>query len=415
MIIMKRLFILSAAVAALASCSNSEVITEVNEPQVPDKAIAFETFSSNATRAENSQEGQEEGLDQHHSNFSVWGYKDVAGSDVTVFNRQTVSYSSNAWTYSPIRFWDKGANSYKFYACAPADAGTSNVFELKKKDENTSNTSYAEPYYFVANSVTLVNETLETMATYSQKYKNSSSSTSSLTNIDYMIASEWNQSDFSDAINNGVTLNFNHILSRLNITVQKARKQDGDAFKDAIVSLTKLNVYNMKSTGSFDESKGLGTGSFLANGTTERWTTQDTKIDYAANTLASVTENQQYVLQSLVIPQTVSFETVTLDGKSNNTTLSTSNAPYIYIKYNIKAATGDNTGEDFVRYINLAKAFGKSAVNETVAFNEGWQNTLHITIDADVISFKPEVYKWDTMHEYDYNAESGNSTQTNNP
>lgn len=46
MIIMKRLFILSAAVAALASCSNSEVITEVNEPQVPDKAIAFETFSN---------------------------------------------------------------------------------------------------------------------------------------------------------------------------------------------------------------------------------------------------------------------------------------------------------------------------------------------------------------------------------
>ena len=89
---MKRLFILSAAVAALASCSNSEVITEVNEPQVPDKAIAFETFSSNATRdgAENSGQTKTDGLEGHHNNFQVWGYKDVQTTEY-VFNRVTVS------------------------------------------------------------------------------------------------------------------------------------------------------------------------------------------------------------------------------------------------------------------------------------------------------------------------------------
>lgn len=391
---MKRLFILSAAVAALASCSNSEVITEVNEPQVPDKTIAFETFSSNATResAENSDEEQKDGLENHHSNFSVWGYKDVAGSDVKVFDRQTVSYSSSAWTYSPIRFWDKGANSYKFYACAPKDESTPNsVFTLKPKSES-SNTSYTEAYYFITGPVTLKAETLD-KKTYSEEYKTSTSG-STLQNTDYMIASKCEYDDVATAASSSVQLNFNHILSRLNITVQKAQKQDGNAFKDATVSLTELKVYNMKSTGSFNESKELGTGSVLANGTTERWTLEEQKINYTANTLTSVTENQQYVLQSLVIPQTVSYENVTLDGKSNGSDLTTTNAPYIYIKYNIKAATNDQTGENFVRYINLAKAFGKSAENESVAFNEGWQNTLHITIDADVISFDADVYRW---------------------
>ncbi|MDY6099957.1 MAG: fimbrillin family protein, partial [Bacteroidaceae bacterium] len=158
---MKRLFILSAAVAALASCSNSEVITEVNEPQVPDKAIAFETFSSNATRAENSNASQTEGLNLHHDDFSVWGYKDV--STTAVFDRQTVNYNSSStkWEYSPIRFWDKGANKYEFYACAPKDESTSNsVFTLKPKSES-SNTSYTEAYYFITGPVTLKAETLD--------------------------------------------------------------------------------------------------------------------------------------------------------------------------------------------------------------------------------------------------------------
>lgn len=132
---MKRLFILSAAVAALASCSNSEVITEVNEPQVPDKAIAFETFSSNATRAddptsENSGQSATEvdGLEGHHETFKVWGYKDVQSTGY-VFNGTEVKYKTTstgpttyAWQYSPVHFWDKNANSYEFYACAPASA-----------------------------------------------------------------------------------------------------------------------------------------------------------------------------------------------------------------------------------------------------------------------------------------------------
>ena len=192
-----------------------------------------------------------------------------------------------------------------------------------------------------------------------------------------------------------VQLNFNHILSRLNVGVKKATKPVADnPFTTAIVTLNELKVCNMQSTGSFDESATITTGT-LAGGTTKRWNTTSSPVfDYTYTTASTVNTAESFVLQSLVIPQTVSYENVTLDGKSNGSDLTTTNAPYIYIKYNIKAATNDQTGENFVRYINLAKAFGKSAENESVAFNEGWQNTLHITIDADVISFDADVYRW---------------------
>lgn len=382
---MKRLFILSAAVAALASCSNSEVITEVNEPQVPDKAIAFETFSSNATRegAENSGATTTQGLEKHHQNFQVWAYKDVQ-SDY-VFNGTEVSHNStdDIWKYAPIRFWDKGANKYYFYACAPSTKNvTSPKFELKQQVSNPQKGDY-----FVLPSVTLQNETMSETS-LKEEY-----TVSNAQNTDYMIASPCVIADPKSA--SKVQLNFNHILSRLNVGVKKATKPVADnPFTTAIVTLNELKVCNMQSTGSFDESATITTGT-LAGGTTKRWNTTSSPVfDYTYTTASTVNTAESFVLQSLVIPQTVSYENVTLDGKSNGSDLTTTNAPYIYIKYNIKAATNDQTGENFVRYINLAKAFGKSAENESVAFNEGWQNTLHITIDADVISFDADVYRW---------------------
>ena len=404
---MKRLFILSAAVAALASCSNSEVITEVNEPQVPDKAIAFETFSSNATRAENSKEDIKEGLENHHSNFQVWGYKDVQAD--YVFNGTEVKYESSVWAYSPIRFWDKAAKFYYFYACAPSTADATTRFKLNK----ASNDPKQENEYFTLSNVTLKDETLSASTTLTESYKHDNAR-----NIDYMIASQCKIATSSSS--QAVQLDFNHILSRLNIGVKKASKTEQDnPFNSAIVTLIELKVNKMKSTGSFDESKTPTSGS-LNEGTTVRWDSPSGELCYTGAVDASngteVNTSETFFLQSLVIPQNVNYENVQLDGTVTDGTSGTSTRPeqaYLCIKYKIQANALDTEGETFVRYINLAQAFGSSS--DVIAFNEGWQNTLHITIDADVISFKPEVYKWDTMHEYNYNAESGNSTQTTNP
>lgn len=419
---MKRLFILSAAVAALASCSNSEVITEVNEPQVPDKAIAFETFSSNATRegAENSGQTKTDGLEEHHNNFQVWGYKDVQPD--YVFNRVTVSYTdptaevqSGSWNYNPIHFWDKNANSYEFYACAPATASdATSSFTLNQVSETSSQTQANE--YFTINNVTLNNVTskktdyvhsLKDNQVTNSVNKSGVTSSSSITygnagaNTDYMIANACKvaNTNFGDP----VQLLFNHILSRLNITVKKS-----NALDNYEVALTSLVVKNIQSKGNFDESRQV---TDLNQGTTGRWNTQNSPLNYVANSLSSVTTTSQYVLQSLVIPQEVEYEEINRDGTTgsagNKVSLSNNNKPYIELAYTI---TSSPYTESFKAYFNLAQAFGSS--NDAIAFNEGWQNTLHITIDADVISFTADVYKWADNKTYELNSDTGASSQT---
>ena len=423
---MKRLFILSAAVAALASCSNSEVITEVNEPQVPDKAIAFETFSSNATRgagdpSENSGQTETDGLEGHHETFKVWGYKDVQTD--YVFKGVTVSYTdptaesqSGSWNYSPIHFWDKNANSYEFYACAPEGAD----FTLNTP---TSSATQANDY-FTLSEVTLKNVT-SSEATYVQSLKdkqvinnrvNESGETISRSisygddeaNTDYMIANACKvaNNNFGDP----VQLHFNHILSRLNIAVKKGTGLQGNGIK---VKLNSLTVNNLVANGKFNESDASEN---LASGTNNRWTREITRyVSYVANPLAKennaaqgdnsnlVESDEKYVLQSLVMPQTVIYESVRRDGLD----ISNGSAPYLQLVYTI---VNDTYKETFKACFNLAAAFGANATNNTIAFNEGWQNTLHITIDAKQITFDPDVYRWMVKENKDFNAESGTSS-----
>lgn len=420
---MKRLFILSAAVAALASCSNSEVITEVNEPQVPDKAIAFETFSSNATRAENSQGVIDDGLENHHSDFSVWGYKDV--QDTYVFGTEgsnstdqstegvEVSYgqTSSPWTYSPIRFWDKSANFYEFYACAPATtSGTGPYFVLNK------NTDAKNDDYFTLNDVKLENFTLiGTSYVHSMKgqVQNSNSGNTTDGNIDYMIADPCHIAKSS--IGDAVQLHFNHILSRLNVTVHKSSN-----LSDFNVSLNSLEVCNLMSKGSFNENS---VNTNLASGTTGRWSNTSDPITYVGNAittsggLVGESANPKYVLQSLVIPQKIAFQAVERSGKVKDSSsgtetervLTSNDAPYIKLKYTISVENGYT--ESFEAYFNLAAAFGATDGNE-VCFNEGWQNTLNIIIDASEISFSADVYKWDDNKVENLNTETGHVPST---
>lgn len=145
-----------AAAGMLASCQQ-DVLTElVEEPASLSQAIGFVTNSSNlvATRAENSNADAKTNLENHHESFAVWGFKNVVDKDVTgediltsslvfgdeiqgendeeskaLVSGEYVLYNVNAsdvftetkWEYSPVRFWDKMAQDYYFYAAAPKD------------------------------------------------------------------------------------------------------------------------------------------------------------------------------------------------------------------------------------------------------------------------------------------------------
>ena len=120
---MKKYYISIIAVAALlTACEKNDVLVEQQEA-VAEKAISFDTFASTATRnAENSSSTVKQDLEAHHTHFEVWGYKNVATEDVKVFDAVDVQHDGTAWTYSPVRYWDKSAAHYKFYAVAPYNA-----------------------------------------------------------------------------------------------------------------------------------------------------------------------------------------------------------------------------------------------------------------------------------------------------
>ncbi len=344
---------MAAAATMFAACSQNEVLNEV---QVQDEAqaIGFSTYAGKVTRAENSYETEVQGLSNHHESFIVWGYKNTTTD--YVFKAVPVTYQSTAqstaWTYSPTKYWDKAAKTYEFYAAAPNNG----VWVLKQRTDAQNDD------YFTYSNLELKDETHSSTA-YQESFKTLTQ------NKDLMIASPKQVVQYQILGHEKVKFDFNHILSRLNITVKK----DGSLAGEDVV-LGSIFVKELINIASFSEETAA-----VAGGTTARWTKTDNKYNLTGNGLASVTDAPLYVLQSLVIPQTAAYQDVDRDGSTIET------APYLYLEYTIG-------GEPFKATYNLANAFG---VTSEVAFNEGWQNTLNITLKADKIEFEAEVFNWE--------------------
>ena len=123
---MKKIYLLLIAVAAIfTACEKNEVLVDAQSEAAP-KAIAFESFSQAATRAtENNTADYTWAFFNHHVTFEVYGYKNTSADPV--FNDDVVTVTSDGaatptytYTYSPLRYWDKAATSYQYYAAAPS-------------------------------------------------------------------------------------------------------------------------------------------------------------------------------------------------------------------------------------------------------------------------------------------------------
>ena len=382
---MKKSYLMIAAAAILTACGNQSMIDDIKSESAE---ISFETFTEKQTKAENSGEDATTTLDGHHTTFSVWGAK-VATTHQAVYAASTpgtVSYSNEKWTASPIKFWDKTATNYYFYAAAPS--GLSWAFAFKAADDMSDGTITLDNYTLAGNNI---RTTASTTATASWK-------TNTGTDRDLMIASpcEVARTAYNKANPDVVTLQFNHILSRLNVLVKKHSN-----IANCVVSLKELKVYNMSNKGSFNEKPTGLTAEQLAAGTIARWATPTVDGTYVPAAIAltattkddGVTTTAQYVLETLIMPQNISFENIDESGSGNH------NQAYLYIKYSID-------GEDFYGYYNLAKAFGSSSA--AIAFYEGWQNNLTIIINPATIEFDAKVFSWDDNKQEEVNIPNQN-------
>ena len=373
---MKKSYLMIAAAAAMfAACSNTDTFKEINNTEGP--AISFSTYAQKATRAaENSSSNYTSNLSVHHTTFRVWGYKNTSAT--AVFDGEEVRYST-AWSYTNNRYWDKSATTYEFYAYAPSATG---VFTFNGV---TNIASQNAGYFTIASAYTKAGENVSP--------KNSTTATASWsgasTDVDLMIAdkAQYTGATLTSAMADKVTLNFIHILSRLNITLMTSNDfyptvDDGDK-----IVVSNITIGHMNNSGTFNESS--ASGSTLSNGTHTRWTaTGDNDYSYDIN--YDATQDANYVVEALIIPQTAGVEAISLDG--TQVTGDAETKPYIKIAYSIYN-NAETAHEDFVAYYNLASLFGKTG-EQVLGFNEGWQNTLNITIAPGVINFDGMVAPW---------------------
>ncbi|MDO4824000.1 MAG: hypothetical protein Q4A08_07530 [Bacteroidales bacterium] len=357
---MKKYLFIAAAAAMFAACSNEDVLVDEGGSTSKDLAIAFGTFTEKATRAgetsENSGIGDFQGLSYYHNNFRVWGYKNVADNYSPVFDgtddKSLVQYSSSAWSYTPVRYWDKGATNYNFFAATPQDAGWTATY--------TSSTGIVT---FAKTGATVDGKSLAQAADVTGQPNDvfgSNTTLSGTDNKDLMIANDvLNYTNYTGT--EEVTFYFNHILSRLNIAVKHSLPTT------TTVKLYALQVVNMNKQGDFDEAATLGEGVVLKDGTAGRWNNQSTAYTFGPTFNTSddaietnpywsgtptnvITTSYNYFYQGLVIPQTVGYESINLNGSSTET------KPYLYIKYSID-------GEYFEAYYNLASTFINANAN----------------------------------------------------
>ena len=350
----------TAAMALLAACSTND---EIQTPQQEVSSIDFATYAPTMTRAaENSSSDTRNDLSDHHTTFKVWGNKTVGTTTTPVFDGQEVSYSDSKWTYDPVRYWDKTAR-YNFYAVAPAKNGTSDINWIFSNGN------------FSLSDFTLTGKSLSVSASNDVEAGASFRDV----DIDLMLAH-----DITNYRNYGtVALEFDHILSRFNIGVKATSPNQNHT-----ITVNEVKVFNLKMKGDFTEKTTGLADDELKNGTTKRWSstpepsTSGVGYSYESGTQDFTTE--KFVYRALVIPQEVAYENLPLSGPLYTSTAK----PYLMVKYTMNY--GNNTTETFTSYYNLAAAFGKTS-GQSLPFNEGWMNTLHITLGPETIEFSGQV------------------------
>ena len=369
----KNYFMLALASMMMAACANNDLVDDLVKEEVP-QAIGFETFAQKATRAteNNDEDYVENDLSNHHGTFKVWASKKLADNSYVYAktNPGTVTWTT-VWTANPLKYWDKAATNYYFYAAAPSEPSW--VYTNATDDNGSTGYLKLDNYTLAGTAADNLATGSNTTLTASWKGKGADK--------DLMIAAPCpvQNTAYNKATPDEVNLDFIHILSRLNIAVKAT---------EANIKIKTLNVCGLKNKGSFNENAALG-DDVLANGTIKRWDVDpdDTYTLAGALTDAALTSTPVYTHEYLIMPQ---VQTNTEEWKGQGIAPSTD--AYIYLEYTVDSET-------FKTYYGLAQAFG-IAKNSSLAFNEGWQNTLTLTISPATIVFTADAAAWDTGTTY---------------
>lgn len=344
---MKRYITIVAVAIAALSCSKTYDVNPASQ-----KAIGFGTWAENLTRARvpgsnTFTEGD---------NFMVAGFKVVNSANTAVFDTTTVTSGadpSQAWSYSPTRYWDPAATSYTFYAVSPAKIGANYTAEL---DPVTGLVAASTAIAFAGNN----NDILVADA----------------------VTVNNDENHFGDEGYYGhvVTMKFNHIASLVDFKVKKHSNLD----ENTKLSITAFSISVVDSIGTFALTS---TPDTVWTPTAQGTYTNENGL-YPKALPDSVTTTAAYLIDSLIVmPQAFSAQKVN-------------------IQYTLKDEAGNVS--TYNKQFDLSE-FDKVDNTENVAeFFSGWEHGKHyvfiITIDANKIEFNAEIKDWtleaDNGHHY---------------
>jgi len=387
----KNIISIIAAATILAACYDSAKLN--NDPATQPTSndmIGFSTYTEKATRAADDNSVN---LYEFYKTFDVYAWKSVNTDVQNVFNHVPVEYFTTdtqgnivyknspakpsdewgdswatdtrfkGWFYEEIRYWDKLATGYNFFAIAPYEETPSPTLDIKNSYNNIKIGSATDTYDIETEKNLAINPTI----TNERKYFGF--------NKDYMLA------DKSVTQNQLVTLNFHHILTKLNVMITLTEAYIGTQ----PFTIRELNIVGLEKEGYFEynttgmTSKGWTT---IANSTYNWEFDKDYILKNVPESETDKTEYSGYYwLQTLIFPQTL---TCAATGALREAPTS----KYLYIEYSIG-------NEIFKAYYDLAYVFNNTLEpNGTYDLKQGSEYTINIKVGPEPIVFDATASEW---------------------
>lgn len=422
---MKRsLFIIAAAAALFTACSDSDTLKGAANEQQTEQALSFSAYADKVTRGTNST-----ALNDFYTVFGVYGWKTVSTADgngtedQSVFANTPNEYFASdakgvvvydadgetpaiewsfanmypAWYYESIRYWDKMASKYQFFAIAPYEATP--TYTVSADDANIV-IATADARYDISTEKNLA-MTAATPAVPQAELIYSGF------NKDYMIADKKTVQPKGTVTTQDVQLVFHHILTKLNVKIQKSENYKGQQ----ILKVNELKISGLEKEGNFVYDTDMTTNGWNTKGTYDI----DINTEYALN--GTTNYDKRYWIETLIFPQTTNCKAAGAQPTAVDLT-----DLYLYIQYQIGP-------EVYNAYYDLAYVFDPTTapVEEVLytaedaevlagtknagdvktdaeagkdfEFKQGSQYNLTLTIGPDPIHFDAEVIEWTTETE----------------
>ena len=368
---MKKVIILAAVAIAAVACSRTYDVAPAS-----DQAIGFGSWTGYLTKAR--VQGSNTFTDG--DDFAVYGYKATSGTNATVFDDVTVSTTDGTnWTYSPLRYWDRNADTYVFYAVSPAAIGRAATVDPQTGEITSAGISFSG-----SNNDILVADK-ETVA----------------------------QADFGSQ----VVLDFNHVASLVDFKVAKA-----STLHDATVTVTAFTLGNIQDAGVMSVNDAYNADVYGGSaGPVVTWSSTGKGSYTPASAVNAVT-------LPIVIAEDDAFPVpaVPADGKStmliNNLVVKpqafaepstaeranpadAADAQKLTITYTIAITGGDTTTYTstlFLYDFDLENDAYQSTVLNNIGWNTGKHYTFYITLDSTPIVFGATVHDWTVANGYHY-------------